>query len=181
MNRQQQPLPIIGLDIAKRTGWAHSDGTSGLWKLEKGGSFHGRQLLQLTRNILLLAEQKGCKTIVVEAAFVHTSHRTGMTHKLEQNAAAKMVAAMIGAQYYEYAPSTIKLYTAGSGRADKEAMKRAVALKYGTVTDDDNIADAVAVLQMGIECVPMSKESTNVRNNLTMGAPYDGEWTISKR
>jgi len=48
--------------------------------------------------------------------------------------------------YLEYAPSQIKLLTAGKGNASKAEMVAAVNSIYKIQTSDDNEADAVALL-----------------------------------
>lgn len=52
-----------------------------------------------------------------------------------------------GIMHHVVPPSTLKLYAAGHGTADKSRMMKAVREHYGYSTSNDNVADAVALAQ----------------------------------
>lgn len=47
------------------------------------------------------------------------------------------------------APATLKKWTTGSGKAKKDVMLREVCRRWDVVIDDDNAADAYALLRLG--------------------------------
>lgn len=147
-------MNILALDIATVTGWAHSHGGYGIWNLSEAGDERGarhRMLYDLAR---MTVERDTVELIAIEAAFIHTKFLSGAVRKIEQNAVAHMLAHDIGVPVVEYAPSTIKMVTAGNGHATKQQMIRAVELLYNVRTENDNVADAVAILGMAANNIP---------------------------
>jgi len=142
--KQNYPLPIIALDLAARSGYAHSAGPRGVWTIRNVTDGHA--LADMLERILNLAVAYGAGTVAAEAPFFHPKHPTGSIIKIQHGATAKIAAARVGAMYLEYAPSQIKLLTAGKGNASKAEMIAAVNSIYKIQTSDDNEADAVALL-----------------------------------
>lgn len=56
-----------------------------------------------------------------------------------------------GVSYRDVAPTTVKKFACGSGRAKKNLVIKSVYSRFGFDTDDDNIADAYAIARYGLE------------------------------
>ncbi len=166
MTTESNPRRILAIDAATLTGWAHSSGRHGEWRLGKGDERASR----LRRMILGAGRLYGVDLIVYELASYgagfRVDKRTG--RKFQQMASIKLhnelagaikdAAIELGAELWGYHPSTIKAQTTGSGRASKEQMIAAVNSLYGVETDSDNVADAVAMLEMAKRGVLPSSE-----------------------
>lgn len=74
------------------------------------------------------------------------------------------------------APATLKKYTCGSGNAKKELMLKEVFRRYSVDVNDNNIADAVALIKVGTAIIEIEPASTNeqreVLKKLRLGAPW---------
>lgn len=55
-----------------------------------------------------------------------------------------------GLRYIEVAPSALKKFVSGSGNAAKDVMLKNVYKRFGFDTSDNNIADAVGLLYVGM-------------------------------
>ena len=144
--------PIIALDLATRTGYAHSDGPRGVWRFRTAS--HGHTLADMLESIENLIASHGCATIAAEAPIWHPKHPTGALIKIQHGATAKIAAARIGAHYIEYTPAQIKKLTTGNGSATKADMMRAVQMLYAVTPTDDNEADAIALLNIVLDGIP---------------------------
>ena len=141
-------MNILALDIAIKTGWAFWNEDEkriryGLWYLR----FNGRQeVLNLQDRILKAHEHWGVGLIACEdAAMGSNNFRTGAWHG-ELRGVTRLMAANIGAEFRTIPPSTLKKYATGNGHAKKPQMIAACKTLLGIETDDDNIADALWVL-----------------------------------
>jgi len=136
----QETPGILALDLASKTGYAHSGGPSGVWTFT--GS-RGEKLLSL-RNVLIATLKANPTTaLVVEAPH----HRGGPATMLLVGMAvvAEMTACEAQIEFSMVHTSTLKKHATGSGRASKEDMIKA-ARKLGDIIDD-NHADALLLLE----------------------------------
>ncbi len=147
-------MKTLAIDPASKCGYAWSDGTivlSGVWLV---GNDHDHCLR--LRSFLLDAHHAwGIELMAAEnSSFGNAKNRATQAKHNERLGVLRLVAAELGVRLVLYVPSTIKLQTTGSGRADKAQMIAAVRTRFGVVTTDDNVADAIAILKMvqaGIE------------------------------
>ena len=57
-----------------------------------------------------------------------------------------------GVTYFEVAPTTLKLYVSGNGRASKDGMRHEVSRRWGFATRYHDIADAYGLAQLARSC-----------------------------
>jgi len=139
-------MNILALDLATRTGWAHSCGESGVQDFSpRRGDSPGMKWLAVRAWLNRVADMAQIDLI----AYEQTHHRGGAaTHSghamiaiVEAFAAEKQI------QITSRHTGTIKKYATGKGNADKVAMLSAARSRWGRVIDD-NHADALWLLAL---------------------------------
>lgn len=152
-------MNILALDLATRTGWALRERgrtESGAESFEvKRGESPGMRYLKFNAWLDEVAlihgrdETKRVELIVYEQPFVM---RSGAAAEISLGLATRVqeFCARHGIEHAAVNGSTLKKWTTGRGNADKVAMLEAVARRWRRV-DDDNEADAVALLYYALE------------------------------
>jgi len=118
---------------------------------DKNGDI-GKRLININKQFNQLIKKHTPDVIAIEKLFFATNAKTAMS---VGRAIGVIVytAALSKIKIYEYAPGTIKKVIAGSGRADKKMMQKAVRRHLGAKvrskknkkTHFDDAADALAV------------------------------------
>ncbi len=145
-------MNILALDIATKTGWAsYVDGVteSGVLDLKPYNDDYGHMAhvfhwwldRGLANNIDLLI----CEATLMHGHAAYVLGGLGWT--------AQHVAWAFGVSRTTVAPSTLKKFITGSGRASKKDVTEAVR-KLGFNPADDNEADALALLTYALEREP---------------------------
>lgn len=123
----------------------------GLIETDKNGS-PGKRLQIIHRRILEIFKKYKPDVMAMERLFFATNAKTAIRVGQAQGILL-LAAAKNEAEVFEYAPGTIKKVVAGSGRADKRLVQKAVRKVLGAgvrskpkkKTHFDNEADALAV------------------------------------
>lgn len=162
---------ILAIDIATRTGWA---------SLEMGriqtGVFHaqrktkrkamkdepeGTEYLRFHQWLMTKMQEVSPDWLVMEQQG-GTMQNVNASRKLFGFAGIAMAqVAYFKPRFLPVAPTSLKRYATGSGRAKKPAMIAACAANYGIPTKDDNVADALHLLHLclsskyGFETAPL--------------------------
>jgi crossover junction endodeoxyribonuclease RuvC len=103
------------------------------------------RLLQIHIGLAALIRDHSPDVVAIEAIFAHKSSTSALVLG-QARGVALMSAAQAGLAVFEYNAMTIKSSVAGSGRADKEAVGRMVAvLLGGKVEGPHDAVDAVAI------------------------------------
>jgi Holliday junction resolvasome RuvABC endonuclease subunit len=142
-------MKIIGLDPAARCGFAHSDGHRGVWELTLASGEHPGARLRRLRTWLYKAKREwGIDLIAYEDAQLGShDFRTQGLHA-ELRGLIKLVADEMGeVPLVAVNPITLKVFATGHGKAKKPDMIRAAETFLGIITTDDNVADALWVLE----------------------------------
>lgn len=141
-------MHILGLDPAAKCGWAHSSGNRGVWEIVARGDKHpGRRLERLRRLLFGVKRSEGIELIASEdAAFGSNNLSVAALHN-ELRGVIKLCAAEWEIPVVMYKPNQIKKWLTGRGNAKKPDMIYFVGTMFGVHTNDDNIADAVAVME----------------------------------
>lgn len=142
-------MNVIGIDPANKCGFAHSSGPLGVWNLKlKGDKHSGRRLERFRRHLFRIRREHGIDRIgIEEASFGSINQNTAAKHN-ELLGVAKLVAAEWDIPIHCYKPPTIKKFLTGNGRASKQQMISAVSALFGVETTNDDIADAVAIMEL---------------------------------
>ena len=152
------PMIVIGLDLGSVTGWAVGDASrligSGTWDL-KGGRFEGGGMRYLRFRKLLgetidVAAQDGPVAVFFEEVRRHIGTDAAQTYGGFM-AALTSLCEERGIPYAGIPIGTIKKRATKKGNASKEDMISAANLQWRIYTQDDNRADALWVMQCGIE------------------------------
>lgn len=140
-------MRILALDLATKTGYAHTDGTSGVWRLPNGPN--GRRWMDFKEWLDDMVGMHGTDVIVAEASL----HQPGTAGRMA-NAMHTMIEVVCDKYQLDYkrvAASTLKKYATGSGRGDKAAMWQAAKARgIASVPVDDNHLDALWVLDWAL-------------------------------
>lgn len=153
-------MKVLALDLATRTGWALGNARafeSGYetFDLRRGDS-PGWRYLAFTRWLEEIIRPGELGLVVYEQPFVMRSGHAaeiamGFSTRVQQRCAEMTLdhTAVVG--------SRLKKWVTGKGNAKKPEMVEAVARRWRRV-DDDNEADAVALLQYALaELVPAAR------------------------
>ncbi len=145
-------IRILALDPATRCGWAYANGEHlgyGVWDLGISGSEHaGKRLVRLRDRLMDLHDTKGIERIAYEEASKGSHNPSVQAFHNEIAGVIRMVAADIGVPAVPYPIGTIKKFATGNGRAMKPQMIRACKTVLGIETEDDNVADALFLLEL---------------------------------
>ena len=151
-----EQLSTLALDMATKTGWAHSCGVSGVWdfsilKDESGGM----RLVRFQGKIKEIYEQVGIDLIVFEGVSAGVGPRANLSVlKLgaKMQAMVEQFAIQNGIETMGFNLQTIKSFALGNaekGKRNKEAMVAAARKKFLDVEIvDDNQADALWLLEL---------------------------------
>lgn len=163
-------MKILAIDPATQCGWAQTDtdwfsaaGTkprlfSGVWNLAlRKDESTGMKLVRFRAKLDEMFLACGGFDLVVFEAARHAMpkmqgalvHQAKIQGVLEEWCSDK---ALGGAklEYRGYSPSEIKKFATGKGNAKKQDMLAVVATRWNFVTQDDNEADAIALLMLAV-------------------------------
>jgi len=142
-------MNILALDLATLTGWAHSDGASGVqsFKPRRGDSL-GMRYLNLRAWLSRIYEVAPFELVAYERPLLH--HRGGHAAEVLLGMATHVLswAAEHGIETTTRTPGEIKRHALGKGRGSKLAMMLACEKKFGHEPIDDNHADAMWLLDL---------------------------------
>lgn len=135
-------MGTLCLDLATKTGWAHSNGGSGVWNLE--AATRPRVWGELRRR---LEEVERPGLLVIEKPHFRGGDATRVLVGLAT--VAELFASDCSIRFAEVHSSTLKKHATGRGDATKEQVMAAARLR-GLEPIDDNHADAVWLLDYAI-------------------------------
>ena len=137
---------ILALDLATKTGWAHSNGASGVqeFRLRRGDS-PGMRWLEVRAWLNRVLDSADADVIVYEQAHHRGGAATHLAHAMI--GIVESVAAERDINITNRHTATIKKHATGKGNAPKDEMLAAARSKWGEV-EDDNHADALWLLDL---------------------------------
>lgn len=142
-------MNILALDCGTKAGWASEvDGRveSGVQDFSlKRGESKGIRFLRFNTWLKIMLELIKPHIVVYEMAHLRGGHATeilvGMTTRIEEFCESKNI------EYSSVHSAMLKKFSTGSGKANKEDMMKAAALKFGRAIDSDDEADALLILE----------------------------------
>ena len=143
----RQKINILALDLATITGWASSDGTSGVQSFKpRRGDSPGVRYLNLRAWLSEMYEIIPFELIVYEQPLHRGGHATEVLVGMATTVQAW--AAEHGVETTTRRPDEIKKYALGKGKGSKLSMILACEKKFGIEPQDDNHADALFLLSL---------------------------------
>ena len=142
---------ILALDPASNTGWAHSNGTYGVWRLrDHNVAALDREHVYLERHLENAIASMGCDMIATENAGFGSPNPEVQARHNERLGVIRLVAARHRIELQTFKPNTIKIFATGDGNADKREMIDAChrLLQVQVTTNDE--ADAVWILHLAM-------------------------------
>jgi len=139
---------FLGLDLATKTGWAHSDGVGGVLNLANKEKHRGKMAAKFDEEIRTILREQDTSHVVCELPPVG----------LMGNARLILLGLFWQAQHIAYDfelpfipvnVSTVKKWATGSGKATKEDMINAARALDWMEPVDDNHADAMLICKWG--------------------------------
>lgn len=139
-------MNILALDLATKTGWAHSSGASGVQDFApRRGDSPGMRWIEFRAWLNRLLDSAPTDVIAYEQAHHRGGAATHVAHSLIS--AVEVIAAERGIEVTNRHTATIKKHALGSGRGDKADMMIA-ACRRGWSLTDDNECDAMWLLDL---------------------------------
>lgn len=139
-------MRLLALDLATKTGWAHSDGASGVQDFSpRRGDSPGMRWLEFKAWLGRLLDSAPADVIAYEQAHHRGGAATHVAHSLIS--CVEQVAAERGIEVTSRHTATIKKHALGKGRGDKDAMI-AAGKERGWKCADDNECDALWLLDL---------------------------------
>jgi Holliday junction resolvasome RuvABC endonuclease subunit len=143
------PKRILALDPANRCGFAHSNGRRGVWELKRKTDKHpGARLVRFYKHLTAAVQAWGCDLIASEDASMGSRHENVKAMHNELRGIIHLVAAKHGCEVKLFSPGQIKSHACDDGFAEKHQMIAAVKRHFGIVTQDNDEADAIWVLDL---------------------------------
>jgi Holliday junction resolvasome RuvABC endonuclease subunit len=146
----EDKMRIMAIDPADRLGWAVSNQLYGVENFKsKSGESNGFKLIKFKSFLQKVIDTEDITVIVYE--------RPGGRFKNDIMSHAKYIAVIEivcierGLEYKAFSAAEIKQYATGKGNANKEAMVTAAQQRYGYTGTDDNVADALHILNLANE------------------------------
>lgn len=134
-------LNILALDLATRTGWAHTCGTSGVQDFApRRGDSPGMRWLEFRAWLNRVLDMAPAELIVFEQAHHRGGAATHVAHSLIS--VCEQVAAERGLEITSRHSASIKKHATGSGRGNKQDMQDAACKKWpaeGPLLDENEI------------------------------------------
>ena len=139
---------ILALDLASRTGWAHSDGHGGVIDLRNKQKDWGQMGHRFSYELRELLQQCPTDKIVCE---LPPNRLLGAARMilLGLHWQARAIAFEHVIPFVNVPVPTLKKWATGDGRASKEDMVEAARKMSGTEPVDDNHADAILICKWG--------------------------------
>jgi crossover junction endodeoxyribonuclease RuvC len=147
-------MKLLSLDVATNCGWK-TETASGVWNFAiKKDESSGMRLVRFKSKLKEICSLEGIDLITFErtAGF----HKNAIIVQAELHGVLKIFCEENKIEYRAFSASEIKKFATGKGNANKEAMIKAAALKYGYQGKDDNEADAMHIFYL-------TKDSLNLQ------------------
>lgn len=139
---------ILALDPANKVGYAHTSGIRGTVSIARKGDDDGARLARFYEWLRTTLDAHETHAIAAEDASFGSRNPSVQASHNELRGIIKLVGAQAGIPVTLYAPTTIKAFATGSGRADKAQMMAACRLQLRIEPSDDNEADALWILAL---------------------------------
>jgi len=142
-------LAILALDCGTHTGWAFGDGSrieSGVQVFDlKRGESPGMRYIRFNAWLQEIFDLLEPDLVAFEMAH----HRGGAATELMAGMTTRILEACAdrGINHTSVHSATLKKFATGSGRADKEAMKKRASKIAGRLIISDDEADALCLLE----------------------------------
>lgn len=146
-------MRILSLDPATKCGFAYSQSgggiASGTWDLStRRDESTGMKLLRFEAKLREILTY-GVDLIVFEAARHAAPKMQGsLLHQTKLQAIIERLGEETNTKYRGYSPSEIKKFATGRGNAGKLDVMQAMRARFGYVGNDNNEADALALLHL---------------------------------
>jgi hypothetical protein len=164
-------MKILAIDPATVSGFATSDGRSGVWNLASRGTDHPGNRLARLRDLIFDEARRlgGLDVIAYEEASMGAKNRkdgvqwSAVALHNQLRGIILCCAAELGAKAWGFHIGTLKAFATGNGKSDKGQMIRAAKTICGRVFTDDNECDAFWICERAKHGPPPESERKKER------------------
>lgn len=156
---------ILAIDQASNCGWAITDDIYGVWDLTtRKDEDSGMKLIRFRNKLKEVCALEGISLIVYER--VAGQHANSIIHAAKLVAIIETFCKDNGLHYASFSAAEIKKFATGKGNCNKERMVQAAQQMYGYPGNDDNIADALHILNLAHKTYNTDATETTNRFNV---------------
>lgn len=157
---------ITGLDLSlNRTGWAVTDSVKAIgisYGIFDSEDRHGAHRLAHIRNLVKQLVVSGGdperNLILIEN---YAFGKTNQAHQMgELGGVIRLMLFEEGYEFFVIPPTRLKKFLTGKGVADKNIILKEVFKRWKFDVDDDNVADALVLMQLGLALVGKLENTT---------------------
>jgi crossover junction endodeoxyribonuclease RuvC len=154
--RLAAPDYVLALDVSlAHTGYARADLATG--EITKGlvepVDVNGMPRLAFLRDQLLKLAEPTHRTLVLIEGYAYAAKGQAVISLGELGGVLRLALYEAAIPVIEISPAQVKKFTTGKGNAPKNIMLKEVFKRFNVDIDDDNIADAFALVQLGCALV----------------------------
>ena len=150
-------LSTLGYGILEARGHSIRPVAAGTIRTDPGADI-GQRLAELYRDLTDLVAEHQPDAAAVEQVFVNRNLQTA-TSVGRASGVVLLALAQAGVPVAEYSPSAVKRALTGYGNADKQQMKKVVAMRLGLseLPSPADAADALAIALCHLQGAPMRR------------------------
>ena len=138
---------VLSLDLASVTGWAISNDVYGTWNLKTmADESMGMKLIRFRAKLKEVISAYDIEVVIYERAAGR--HSKSIIHQSKLIGILEEYVEELGIDYRAYSAKEIKAFACDNGNASKTDMVKAAKNLYNMEGDDDNIADALHMLNL---------------------------------
>ena len=140
-------MNILSLDIASVTGWAVTNDVYGTWNMKtRKDESMGMKLIRFKSKFTEILDLENTEIVLYERPAGR--HANSIIHQAKLIAIVEQICEERNIPYRAYSATEIKKYATGKGNAGKPMMVKTAQDRYGMEGSDDNVADALHMLNL---------------------------------
>ncbi len=161
----------VGIDPSTHTGVAVVDSSTGVIFTKEVTAPKGHQgilrAVTISSEVLSILREYNPDMICLEGYSLHS--KFNLATMVELGTILRMSLMSLYPEYYEVAPTSLKKFATGKGNAAKQVVIMNIYKRFNFETDNDNVADAVALAYMPLYMASEAQVDKSLLPKVTQG------------